>query len=548
MEQLKFGMIDSAVKKDEKEKGDEFSRFKKVTEALKKPLRYLLISGAFTLSSCMLNLKGTAESDAQIDRIEERDDAYEGFDEMNDGEGSDSSEIKDENETDNNVDIAEFEENGEEPAQELIEPSDSLEDFPNELEDNEGSTEEDGVEDTTDTEDMIEEETSAPECPVPVEHIPPTINPVFENNFVSSVTTTGGEIIADMDLHMSMRPSTSTMSCPSGNDKYEFLCVNEDEINIQGEYYLMGGSYSLSATLPPASAERNICSTVSTEYPIIVYPRNTPESIRNVVYDFGGGILVNSIAGIALGEPVGFYFNVNSTRMNGSVLSFMPSSSGMYTIYFANDLGSITFNTRSLDGRGNESRNSYSASMSGGSSKPLYIGAFNPTDRYHYDLLVEDYNNFGALCVRGVGGPRTVEKRISLDILCAIDDAACGCLGGPSDFYFNVGRIVITPRDLAGTMSISISPDITAKGRINGPTDNPELIVTYTYTPPSDISGIGITIEGTVVVEGVGQHVCTYGISFRAEYGTTIYAYDPVAMNYIPGSSDPRLCPYEFGG
>ena len=403
--------------------------------------------------------------------------------------------------------------------------------------------EEDAVEDDIIEEDAEEEELPPLECPEPEEHITPAINPDFETNESDSISTTETGVNANYDLHVSMNPDIDTTECPVPDEgRYEFVCVDEDTVNIEGQYYFT--ATNTGTTLEPASSEMDVCSQVSDEYNMVAYEGNTPESLWNVTYDFGEETM-DSIAGISLSEPIGFYFDVDGARNEIMDLTLTPSSSGTSIISFKRDAASVTFNARSFDGRESEAVNNYDADVSEVSSKILNVVAFNSTDRVSYDLEVEEGEyNLGKLCIRCDGGPYTVRQEIPLNVICAQENA-CGCLGKPVDVRFDVTSILISPEHFDEIVTVAgMNIDTVASQA-----DDPKIVIDHTYTPPSDVDGMGMWIRGDVIVQG-GEHDCSDGAPFSVSYEIIIRTFEPGDNMYVgPDGPDlPSTCTCDFGG
>lgn len=402
--------------------------------------------------------------------------------------------------------------------------------------------EDDGADVPYDETDAEEEELPPLECPTPTEHIPPDLNDIFESNWADRLSTTGGEIDSDAELHLSMDPAGTYEECPTpDNGGYKLVC-NGDVVDVDGQYYLSVGESDFNAVIEPASDIRDMCPTVSTEYPVVVYAGNTPEAIKNATYDFGSGVRVDSIAGFSIDEPAGLFFNVGDgfsyTRYDGSSLSFTTPSTGEYLIYFMRDTSSINLNTRSIDGRGNESTAVFllNAPLER-NSKELYVYSFGPGDKVNNDIDVLFMYTGNTVCARCAGGPTHYEVTIPVAFDAPVT-GACGELGLPSDIRAEVTGTNVSPPHIAGTMTVSLRTNVS---RINGPSDSPALILSVDYTGPSDIDAMTVRVNANIIVEGVG-HVCSGAVPFTASYPTTVYGTDPDASDYS------TTCSCTFGG
>jgi hypothetical protein len=382
----------------------------------------------------------------------------------------------------------------------------------------------DVIDDETDVEDGEDAEEELPplECPEPVENTPSDLNDTFEESWADTITTSDGRITSDTDFHLSMNPDVTYTECPTpDNGGYRLVCVG-DSVNIEGQNYLLAGEPTFDATLEPASSETSVCPAAGTVYPILA---GASETFMNVTYE---GISPDSVAGFTISSLDGFYFDINGAAEDVTDLAFTASSAGVYLIYFKRDIAPITFNSKSLDGRGNESTNSHDAALNAASSRELYYIAFNEGERVNYDVDVNPFGYTGNItCARCSGGPTHYEVTIPLPLDAPIDNA-CGQLGLPSDIRFDVTSTNVSPPHLAGTMTVTARTNVT---RINGPSDNPSLVFIVDYTGPSDFNAITMRASGNVVVEGVG-HVCSSGVPFTASYPTTIYAQDPDDLSY----------------
>ena len=526
--ELKYNNAD-LIKEEKTEKRnskDELSRFEKFMEKgkelMKKSTTWLLI-GATVVFTLRCGSSSTPEEDADA---AEQAEVQEDTDAMED--------VRDmiEEEAEEDVLSDESEEDAEDETIDVIEEDINEEDV----------AEEDAVEDDIIEEDAEEEELPPLECPEAVEHTLPTLNPDFETNDPDSISTSETGVNANYDFHISMNPDVDTTECPATDGRYAFVCVDEDTVNIEGQYYIT--ATNTGTTLEPASSERNVCSP-DDEYPAVAYEGNTPESLWNVIYDFGEET-VDSIAGISLAEPNGFYFDVNGARNEVMDLSFTASSLGTYPISFKRDAAAITFNTRSFDGRGNEATNNYDTDANDVRSATLYLVPVNSESYVSYDLSVEDEYNLGKLCIRCDGGPYNVVKEIPLPVGFAVENA-CGQLGKPINIRFDVTYVYNNLPEWVSdslTATASMSTDI-----VTGPDDNPRIVAEYNYTPPSDVAGASVWIAGNVVVECM-EHVCSDGSPFSVSYETVIRAYDPDDGYYVgPDGPDlPSTCTCNFGG
>ena len=390
----------------------------------------------------------------------------------------------------------------------------------------------------TDTidEDVEDEELPSLECPSPVEETAPDLNDIFEANITDYVTTTGGEVSADADLHMGMVPDSYNECVNAGEGGYELICV-DDTLNINCEYYL--AAENVDALLPAASSIDDVCATVTEDYPLLVYSGVTPEIIKNAVYDFGS-YSVDSIAGFSMDEPGSFYFDVEGTRNDAVSMSFAPPTFGIYAITFMRDAAPITFNARSFDGRGSEATNSYNADMVEGSSKPLYVAAVNSTDDMHYsvDGIATQYggsSNRIPICTRLLGGTRTDSVTVALDtlegastfeILCPMTDADCGCIG--EEVTLTLSDITVTPISIGGEMTAV--PSIVS-AIINSPEDVPEIQIDYTYSGSGSL-GIALNVDVSMTLNVDGTNVCSGGEAFHEHFRFTITGYDPWDFEY----------------
>ncbi len=407
---------------------------------------------------------------------------------------------------------------------------------------------EDGVPDVTDDEatdvpldeedavDIIgdEEELPPPECPSPVENLPPDLNDMFESNWDDSGLTTDGRITADYSLVMSMSPDITATECQSPEAGGYALVCNGDSVNVEGEYYLVAGGETFDTTLEPASSIRDVCSDTSPVYPILA---GAPETVMNITYDFGGGVTVDSIAGFTISDLAGFYFDINGSREDVAGLAFTASSAGVNLIQFKRDAAAITFNSRSIDGRGSELTNSHDLPVVEGVSKPFYYIAFDTGDTVNYDVSPAFMYPGNNVCTRCSGGPTYDTVTIALPLVAPVDNA-CGELGLPSDIRFDATSITISPPHLASTMTVTVSTNV---ARINGPSDNPSIVFRADYSGPSDTDAISMTVTGYVVVEGV-NHTCTGGALVDESHPTTLYVTDTDGSFY---SVD---CGCTFGG
>ena len=180
MPSLEYNIADPVKREKEEKNTDktELSRFKKLMEKGKefmvKPLTWIVVGATVSFMACG-DPGNRPEEDADQDTTEEVD-----------GDGEvDAPDIPD------------------------VIGDDSLE----------------VIDDETDVEDGEDAELPPLECEEPVEHIPPVLNPVFEANVTDSVSSTGGEINADNDLHMSMVPASYEECLNSGEGGYEIVCV-----------------------------------------------------------------------------------------------------------------------------------------------------------------------------------------------------------------------------------------------------------------------------------------------------------------------------------
>lgn len=390
------------------------------------------------------------------------------------------------------------------------------------------------IEDGADTEDVEEEELPPLECPSPVENTPPDLNTTFHDNLENSGPTTDGRITTDYDLHLSMNPDVTYDECLTADEGgYELVCTG-DSVNVEGQEYLVAGGTSFDVNLEPASSITDMCPETTTEYPILA---GASETVMNVTYDFGGGVTVDSIAGFTISDLTGFYFDVNGTRSDVTTLAFTASSAGEHVIQFKRDAETMTFNSRSLDGRGNESTDSHNIMVNPGSSKPFYFIAFDPEDRANYDVIVSSMYTGNTICARCSGGPTHYEVTIPLTLNPPIDNA-CGQLGFPSNIRADVTSSHVSPPHLASTMTIDLSTNVST---INSPLDNPSLVFSVDYSGPSDMDAMSMSITANIVVEGV-SHACSGGTLLTASYPTTVYAEDPDGTFYLAD------CSCTFGG
>jgi len=403
--------------------------------------------------------------------------------------------------------------------------------------------------DTVD-EDVEDEELPPLECPSPVEETAPDINDVFEANITEYVTSTGGEISSDTDLHLSMVPDSYDECLNAGEGGYEIICV-DDTLNIDGEYYL--AAENVDALLPAASSIDDVCTTVTEDYPLLVYAGVTPEIIKNAVYDFGS-YTVDSIAGFSMDEPGSFYFDVDGTRNDVASISFSPTASGIYPITFMRDAAPITFNARSFDGRGSEATNSYDADMTEGSSKPFYVAAVNATDDMHYHLegVPTQYGSSEheiVICTRLSGGTGTYSLTIALDeyegtstfnIVCPLTDAYCGCISEEAS-------LSLSDVSISGPTWYQATIDVTwalLTPVINSPDDVPEIQLDYAYRSTGSLGSLGepgsVSFSATLNVDGT--NVCSGGEPFHEHFRFSITVHEPHMDEYpteCGGSMDP---------
>ena len=399
--------------------------------------------------------------------------------------------------------------------------------------------------DTVD-EDVEGEELPPLECPSPVEETEPDINDVFEANVADYVTSTGGEVSADADLYMSMVPDSYNECLNAGEGGYELVCV-DDTVNIDGEYYL--AAENVDALLPAASSIDDVCTTVTEDYPLLVYAGVTPEIIKNAVYDFGS-YTVDSIAGFSMNEPGSFYFDVDGARNDVASISFSHTASGIYPITFKRDAAPITFNARSFDGRGSEATNSYNADMSEGSSKPLYVAAVNATDDMHYSVegIPPVYGNSWydiIICTRLSSGVRTDSVILSLDelegsstfdITCPITHGDCGCMG--EEVTLSISNIVSSGVPIGGDMAVAVT---LLTPTISGPDDIPEIQIDYTYSGSGSM-GLDLDVDVIMTLNIDGTNVCSGGAPFHEHFRFAVIAWDPASEDYLAecgGSMDP---------
>jgi len=472
-----------------KESGDkeEFSRFKKFMDAgkelLKRTTTCILVGATVAFVACGGPGKNNPEEDADADSVEM----------VEDGDEVDAPDVPDITEDETEVDV----------------PIDE-------------------------TEDDVGEDGELPplECPTPVENAPSDLNDTFEGSWSPTLATTDGRITSDADFHLSMNPDVTYEECPTpDNGGYKLVCVG-DSVNVEGQQYLLAGGTAFDATLEPASSETAVCPAAGTVYPILA---GASETFMNVTYE---GITADSVAGFTISGLGGFYFDINGAREDVTDLAFTASSAGVYLIYFKRDTAPITFNSRSLDGRGSEGTNSHDAELNAANSREFYYISFGESDRANYDVDVNPFGYTGnTVCARCSGGPVHYEVMIPLPLDAPIDNT-CGQLGLPSDIRFDVTSTNVSPPHLAGTMTVTARTNIS---RINGPSDNPSLVFSVDYSGPSDYDAITMRASGNVVVEGVG-HACSSGVPFTASYPTTIFAQDP------DGSTYTTTCSCTFGG
>ncbi|NYZ77724.1 hypothetical protein H0O02_05435 [Candidatus Micrarchaeota archaeon] len=511
--------IRNAVEKDKDGKGgrDELSSFEKFMEKGKTLMRqtaaYALIGATLVFSSaCGKESKGQEEDAEATEQVED------------DGGIEADADI--------NAEMAE-------EAPEIINEEANWDSMPDE---DDVSVE--IIDDGTEEGDAEEEIITPLNCPTPVEHATPALNPLFETSQTTNIMVSGVSISGDFETHLSMNPDCPYKQCESDdNSAYYFVCAGEDTVNIEGQYYTTMDN--VSARLEPVSEETEICPPAEANYPAMVYRGSALEAIRNVTYDFSGGVRAESIAGFSIREPEGLHFEIRGVIHDGLDLSFTPPSTGTYLAYFKKDYAPVTFDVRALDGKGNERIDSYIEAITDGNSGGLYIMSFDSGQRISYELSVRSEYNPGKLCVRCAGGPALVVKEIPLLVGC-VRENACGCLGEPTDVRFDTTAIRVSPAAMAASLTITAGMNVPT---VTNRADNPEISIEVAYAAPSGSGGITITIEGNVVVSG-REHVCSGADPYYVYYDPSIHLFDPANASYV-GPSGPdtdTTCTCDFGG
>ncbi len=384
-------------------------------------------------------------------------------------------------------------------------------------------------------EDVVEEELPAPVCDAPVENICPATNADFEAVVTDTSAVIDAVGTADIESIYSLEPTGAYEICPSGDGGYELVCV-DDSRDFNEQYCYSADNIDVIAE--PASSETDICPPPEVEYPIIA---GAPETMGSVVYDFGGGLTIDSIAGFTF-EDVGAYFNVHNsgtdTAYTVATLSFAPTSAGTYAITNMMDAFVAAMSIRSVDGRGSESVTEFDTSLSGGSSKPFYLVAVASDGRANYDVDVQARYGWGTAlttCFRCSGsGGNHYDLVIPLgDVICASDDdaTACGCLGLPTNITIeNITILDTEPMHLRDR--VTVGTPILDISVVDSGTAVPSVTIPYDYVRGSiwdDL--ISSTIFFDIVLDGVG-HVCSGATPFHRVYEVEVYAADPDGPHY----------------